>query len=245
MLQKFLGTVFAIEAETFRKTHMENLVSFSAKDLCSRSAMQIKMFREKPELKPVPTINQLNGISYQDEVAKRVKGLIGQEMRGTYIKDNICINFSNDIVCEDKIIEVKTVRGTDGIDWYFDNSILQTAAYKALMENSNKKLVTSKFYVEQGNPYVETRMSVFDYYLLFGVDLYKIEVNDGKKIVDFLVRKAKASLYWDTAREFDREFKRREFEVLKDTFSTEIVKCEINDMVLELITHKMGHSKNG
>ena len=207
--------------------------------------MQIKMFREKPELKPKPTINQLNGISYQDEVANRVKGFIGQEMRGTYIKDNICINFSNDIVCEDKIIEVKTVRETDGLDWYFDNSILQTAAYKALLENSNKKLVTSKFYFEKGNPYVEARVSEFDYFLLFGVDLYKIEVNDDKKIVDFLIRKAKASLYWDTARDFDREFKKREFEVLKDAFSVEIVKNEINDIVLGLITYKMAHSKNG
>lgn len=207
--------------------------------------MQIKMFREKPELKPVPTINQLNGISYQDEVANRVKGLIGQEMRGTYIKDNICINFSNDIVCEDGIIEVKTVRGTDSIDWYFDNSILQTAAYKALLENSNKKLVTSKFHLEKGNPYVETRVSEFDYYLLFGVDLYKIEVNDSKKIVDFLIRKAKASLYWDTAREFDREFKKREFEVLKDSFSTELVNRNSYDLILELITYKVEHSKNG
>ena len=33
-------------------------INFSAKDLVSRSCMQIKMFLEKPELRPKPNLNQ-------------------------------------------------------------------------------------------------------------------------------------------------------------------------------------------
>lgn len=197
----------------------ENIKSFSAKDLCSRSCMQIKMFDVHPEKRPVINANQQTGVSFQHQIATKTDNLIGEEMRGTYVKDGILINFSNDIVCPDKIIEVKSVN-REIEDWYFNNSIYQCAVYKALLMKSNKKLVTSKFFVDLGNPYVETTVNNdVSYYLKFGNDLYLIQVNNADKIVEFIYNKAVASMDWDKAREFDANYKFKEYETLKDCFS--------------------------
>lgn len=192
--------------------------SFSAKDLCSRSCMQIKMFDLHPELRPIPNINQENGTNFQHQIALNTKNIIGEEMRGSFIKDDILINFSNDIVCPDKIIEVKSVN-REIEDWYFNNSIYQCAVYKALLMKSNKKLVTSKFFVDLGNPYIETTVNGdISYYLKFGNELFLIEVNNADKIVEFIYNKAIASMDWDKAREFDANYKFKEYETLKDYF---------------------------
>ena len=201
----------------------ENFKSFSAKDLCSRSCMQIKMFDLHPELRPVPNVNVNNGVNYQHQIASTMEDLIGEEMRGTFAKDGILINFSNDIVCKDKIYEIKSVT-REAEDWYFKSSILQCAVYKSLLLKSNKKLVTSKFFVELGNPYIETNVNEnVSYYLKFGDDLYIINVNNPDKIVEFVYNKANASLDWDKAREFDFNYKRKEYETLEDCFSFEKV----------------------
>lgn len=88
-------------------------VYFSAKDLCTRSCMQIKMFRERPELKPKPNTNQWKGCDFQHEVAKTLDNVVGEEMGGCVQDDNLLIYFSNDIVCMDKIIEVKSIDETE------------------------------------------------------------------------------------------------------------------------------------
>ena len=94
-----------------------NVKSFSAKDLCSRSCMQIRMFDLHPEKRHIPTMNTESGVTHQHQVALNTDDVIGEELRGTYINGNICINFSNDIVCKDKIIEVKSVN-REVEDWY-------------------------------------------------------------------------------------------------------------------------------
>lgn len=197
----------------------ENIKTFSAKDLCSRSCMQIKMFTEHPELRPKPNINVNEGVSFQHQIALNTENVIGEEMRGTYNEDNIWINFSNDIVCENQIIEVKSIRETPE-QWYFEACVLQCAMYKALLEKSNKKLVTATFYAEMGNPVVETSVSKnVDYYLQFGNDRYLINVKNPDKIVDFYVKKAKASMDWATAKEFDNQYKHKEYIELSNFFN--------------------------
>ena len=98
--------------------------TFSAKDLLTRSCMQIMMFNAHPELKQPPSQNVLNGEKFQKAVADTIPNIIGQEMRGKYYSEayGITINFSNDIVCPDKIIEVKSVKQPYP-DWYLHSSI--------------------------------------------------------------------------------------------------------------------------
>jgi len=196
----------------------EIIKTFSAKDLCSRSCMQIKMFAEHPEVRPQPNGNMNNGVSFQHEIALSTEGLIGEEMRGYYISDGICINFANDIVCKNKIMEVKSLN-REAEEWYFNSCVLQCAFYSALLHKSNKKLITAKFYSDMGNPVIETTIdNDFMYLLRFGNDTYKIDVTDNDFIVEFFLNKAKASLEWDTAKEFDKIHKHKEYSELKDYF---------------------------
>ena len=194
------------------------MISFSAKDLCTRSCMQIKFFIENPDKRPKPNSNVLFGETFQHKVAEQTKGVIGEEMRGTFIYEDICINFSNDIVTEDAIIEVKSVN-RDVEDWYLESSLVQCAVYSALLRKTDGNLVTAKFFADMGNPIVETKVKPnIDYNLKFGDTLYCVEVNDEDKIVDFIIKKAKHCNTWDEAKIFDAQYKQKEFETLKDFF---------------------------
>lgn len=197
-------------------------VSFSAKDLCSRSCMQIKMFTEHPELRPKPSPNAISGIEYQHELFLNTPDAIGEEMRGTYCwYDRFYINFSNDIVCKDKIIEVKTVKEPVE-EWYLKSSIWQCAVYCSLLLKSDRHLITSTFYVEQGHPKIETVVDEnIKYVLYFGKDKYEIKVTDPDSIVDFIKRKALASRDWQDAKFFDEEYKHKEFEKFSPCFKYE------------------------
>lgn len=204
---------------------MNDIISFSAKDLCSRSCMQIKMFAEHPEKRPTPTPQVYEGESYQHQVAKTMADVIGEEMKGTLMKENICINFSNDIVCKDKIVEVKSVNG-EVENWYLESSLLQCAVYNSLLKMTDGKLKTAKFFSDLGNPIIETTVNGnIKYFLKFGDDVYMVDIKDAKSIVDFILKKAKASLTWDSARAFDTIYKRKEFETLKPFF--EYVKIDM------------------
>ena len=176
------------------------------------------MFTEHPELRPKPNENVNNGLRFQDEVALTFNDVIGQEMRGTYIKDDICINFSNDIVCKEKIVEVKSVN-KEPESWYLESSLLQCAVYKSFLTKNNK-LITATFYSNMGNPVIETTVDKdIDYILKFGDKTYKVIVNNPDKIIEFIYNKAKASLSWEAAKMFDSLYKFKEFENLKPFFN--------------------------
>lgn len=196
-------------------------INFSAKDLISRSCMQIKMFLEKPELKPKPNINQWKGVDYQHEVATQIDGVIGEEMGSCFEFDEVRIYFSNDIITKDKIIEVKHIDKERVVEeWYLNSCLLQCAIYKTLVEECDNKLRTSLFHINNGNPIQNCVIkNDFEYLLYFGEDRYKIEVTNKKKIINFIKTKVKHCLTWDDARYFDNQFKRKEFEILKDCFT--------------------------
>lgn len=195
-------------------------VNFSAKDLVSRSCMQIKMFLEKPELKPKPNFHQMNGVNYQHEIAQQTDGVIGEEMGNCFEFDEVRIYFSNDIIMKDKIIEVKHIDYDRVVEeWYLNYSLLQCAVYKTLVEECNNQLKTSSFHINNGNPMKNCVVDKdFEYLLYFGKDIYRINIINKDKILHFIKEKAKHCLSWDDARYFDNQYKRKEYELLKDCF---------------------------
>ena len=120
-----------------------------------------------------------------------------------------------------RVLKVKSViDGSNVEDWYFNSCVLQCAVYKSLLDKSNKHLITSKFFADMGNPVIETTINNdIKYYLRFGNSLYLVEVTNTDFIVDFIVKKAVASLEWDSAKNFDAKYKHKEFETLKDYFT--------------------------
>jgi len=200
--------------------------TFSAKDLCTRSCMQIKMLTEHPEMRPQPSAMVSYGEKFQKAVADTIPNIIGEEMRGKYVNaaHAITINFSNDIVCADKIIEVKSVTGKYE-PWYLQYSILQCAFYKSMMLLGARRLETASFYVNLGNPRVETDVNLrsIRYILIFGEEKYEIFVSDPYQIVGFFEHKAYCSLDWNTAKQWDEQYKHREYECLKEFINYKMV----------------------
>ena len=194
------------------------MASFSAKDLVSRSCMQIKMFAEHPERKPQPSAMIVYGEKYQKAVANTIPNIIGEEMRGVYNNGGLTINFSNDIVCSDKIIEVKSVSGSYE-PWYLESSLVQCAFYKAMIMSGCNKLDTASFYVSMGHERKSVVVpSYIRYILLFGEEKYEIDVKNPPAIINFFVNKAMACYDWTAAKDFDMKYKHLEFDVLKKFF---------------------------
>lgn len=194
---------------------------FSAKDLCTRSCMQIKMFNEHPEKRPQPSEMVNYGEKFQNAVADTIPNIIGQEMRGTFrdFSKDVAIDFSNDIVCKNKIIEVKSVSHPFQ-DWYFNSSLLQCAFYKSMIMLGANNLETASFYTQLGNEKIYTKVdNGIRYVLIFGEDKYEIMVHDASYIVNFFIDKSFACRDWTTAKEFDLANKHREFELLNKYFS--------------------------
>lgn len=197
--------------------------SFSAKDLCTRSCMQIRMFMIHPENRPQPTQNMLEGVSFQEEVCESLKNVIDQEMVGEFHDEEDMIRFSIDIVTTDAFIEVKSVdKDRELPDWYKKSSLLQCAVYYALLQESDGELHTASFRCNQGHAKVSTKANVDNpYVLVFGDEKYSISLLDRKSILDFVITKKNACGSWDDAKEFDGKFKHKEFELLSRFFKYE------------------------
>ena len=200
-------------------------MNLSAKDLCSRSCMQIKMFIEHPELKPQPTFNQLEGEAHHHEVASKLKDIIGEEM-GSHIwmneGEDINIWFSNDILCKKGIIEVKHVKNDRDTSWFFQCSCVQCAVYSVLSKVCKYELKTAKFYVNKGNQFKAWKYVDYEtvpYYLYFGDEIYRIDVTDEDKILEFIKSKAAACSEWETAKAFDKLYKHVDWKTLSPYFN--------------------------
>lgn len=203
---------------------------FSAKDLCSRSCKQIRMYNLHPELKqktPIQIEHANAGEQFQRDIAKRAKTLIGEELSGYYQSGDVRIYFSNDIVCEESIVKAKYIDPNRTLeDWYFKQSILQAAFYYSLLlETSNKTLRTARFRLNVGYPEkVFSYTNGIKYYLYFGKNLYQITRIESSRIVDFFMRKARASESWYDAKEFDANYKHKEFSILRKYFEYKKIK---------------------
>lgn len=202
----------------------KNYINFSAKDLLTRSCMQLKMFLDKPELRPQPTLAQYSGVDYQHQLIETIPDVIGEEMGNFIVFDNVRIYFSNDIITKNGIIEVKYVDKTKEVpEWYFNNSILQCAVYKALTVECKNELRTAAFHIKSGNIMQNHKFNndMFEYILYFGNEKYKVELTNQEKLIKFLKFKVQHCLTWDNAKLFDGKYKRREFELLKNCFKFE------------------------
>ena len=199
--------------------------SFSAKDLCTRSCMQIRMFMLHPENRPRPTQNMLDGLSFQEMICSQQNDVIDQEMVGEVHDGDDTIRFSIDIVTKDAFIEVKSVdKDREVPDWYRKSSLLQCAVYYALLHESDGELHTAKFRCDQGRERISCHANKDNpYILVFGEERYAIFLSDKRAILDFIIEKKNACLSWDDAKEFDRLNKQKEFDLLSKHFQYEII----------------------
>ena len=192
-------------------------MNFSAKDLCSKSAMQIKYLRDNPNKRTV-TQNMLNGSEFQKSIFHSNSKALYSEMVGCYttFDNEIKIYFSNDIITNKSIIEVKYVSGNYE-DWFLENSILQCAFYKSLIMMGCTSLKTASF-VNEPKKMIKISRDI-DYYLKFGDRIFKIEVIHPEGIFGFFLCKAKHTMNYDDAKKFDEMYKRKEFNTLSKFFN--------------------------
>jgi hypothetical protein len=195
-----------------------NITSFSTSDLIKKSAKCICYFRNKNK-QYVVTDNQIKGNEY---AISKTSGFI--EMRGTFKKDNLILYYVFDeIRLKENIIsfiEHKWVKDYSLIeDWFLNMSILQMALYCSLHQiNNNKEYNTASFFVKQDNNInkilINDNSKKEEYILYFGEKIINIDILNPNKIVDLYIEKAKASLDYETAIEFDFKYKFKEWENL-------------------------------
>lgn len=213
---------------------MENLIKHSAADLLKKSAMQIVFLRNRKER--YATKMQEIGNEYQSKVSNddkyKNKGLYAEELRGSYSFDNNVIFFCIDMISDGNFFEIKSIQDKEGNitdeypEWYLNNSLLQCAFYKSmLILGDNKTLFTPKFRIKEGFEYKAMEVEpTNDYTLLFGDKLkFKVDVKKPQAIIDFYKNKIEHLENYDTAKEYDNQFKFKDFDVLKKCFKyTEI-----------------------
>jgi len=199
----------------------------SLSDLLKKSAMQICYLRKNKEKTPPVTPGQIAG----NEAAHAKSESEYIEMRGTFKvgmkSQDLLIHYAFDeIKLLDKacvLIEHKMIKPGSVVElWYRNASILQTVVYQAFaLVNPDRNLETATFFVDQGNPklsvnignsYIRSELHLGD--MVFSATAIKQE-----KIVRFYVDKAKATLNYDTAKEFDAKYKHKEFELLNEYFN--------------------------
>ena len=194
-------------------------IYFSAADLVKKSAAQIKYLRDK--MVSIHTWKMEHGIEYQREIAEQ-KEESAEEFRTSRTDDNIVVFACHDIVCPDKLIEVKSIEfGSE--QWYLESSLVQTAYYKSLVMTSDGSMFTPKFRIKEGfkREYKSVSPNIA-YHLQFGEDDYVIEVQNPIKIINYFLEKAKATLGdYEDARVYDKLHKFKHFEELKDLFTYE------------------------
>ena len=192
-------------------------IYFSAADLCKKSAAQILYLRNKQER--IRTWRMEMGIKYQHQVAEQ-KEDAAEEFRTSIADGDIVIFACHDIVCPDKLIEVKSIEG-ETEQWYFESSLLQTAYYKSIVMSSDGHMFTPKFRLREGYKKEHKKVNPnIAYHLLFGEEEFDIEVQNPQKMVEYFFTKAEATLLdYATARAYDAEHKFKHYEELKECFT--------------------------
>lgn len=200
----------------------KEIIHMSLSDLLKKSAMQICYLRKNKEKTTQPSEAALEG--NEKALGKSESKYI--EMRGTYKfkygKTNISIHYSFDEIVPNEVacllIEHKNITDNSGVElWYRNSSILQTAVYQSFASlNSDRKLRTATFFINEGNP-----LQVFDIDKLYlrselhlGNQIYSVTAVNEQELFAFYLRKATATLSYDTAKEWDTLYKHKEFDHL-------------------------------
>lgn len=198
---------------------------FSAADLIKRSALQICYLRNKRI--SIFNRNIERGIVFQHKAAEELAhyGESCEEQRSSINLDDITIFASHDIVTDKFIMEVKTYdpKVSSG-DWYFNYCKLQTAFYKSIVMVSDGNTFTPKFRLKEGYKKqfkkVDTKTP---YLLLFGDKLYKVEVKNTKKLLDYFTNKAANTFDYTDAKIYDADHKHKEYDECKKYFKCSAV----------------------
>jgi hypothetical protein len=208
-------------------------IHFSLADLVKQSAFQMCHLRKRPELKEV-TPEQLHG----NELALQKSTSDYMEMRGSYKTvvghNELIIHYAFDEVIPDftdhkrgqvmkgsqLYIEHKNIFKSDELQPYTVHQyIAQMAAYAAFNQcNPNRSLQTADFFVKEGNPLLKLKAkdAMHCYYQLCINDIcIDVSPKNPQKIVDFFVIKAITSLDYETAKEYDLQFKGHTWEMLE------------------------------
>jgi len=209
---------------------LSNLIKQSAKQLCYLRLKHSTHTHIHNQLNLTKVLNDKN-ISRYDE------------MRGTCQFGILRINYTfsemkvNDVSAE--LIEYKqTSKDIHKEMWYFESCILHSATYQAFAKiNPHKILRTASFSLQKGNPLQAIDLTGLYLRSILHMDgkKYKIIVSDAKKIVKFFIEKAIASLDYDTAKKFDKEFKHKEFA----TLSPHMIYRSLSDKKVKSKTEKL------
>ena len=188
-------------------------VHFSAAELAKKTARQIQYARAK-DLKVVVSNLMLEGNEYAEKSSESKY----VEMSGSFVTQKgypIVIHFAIDEVQlfgnSAILIEHKMVK-FEPEDWYIQGALIQTALYKALVKYSNGILTTAEY--QKGMKYTinVSEKSLFSK-LNFGGNWYGVDC-EPKGILQYFVKKARSTIEYKTAAEFDSKFKGKEWMVL-------------------------------
>lgn len=196
-------------------------MNFSTSDLCKRSAKQLCFLRANPAKRTV-TEQQLSGNQAHQNVVKskfiEMCGCVKHGHESFYFSwDEVQRNKDRGVL---KFIEHKMVTG-DAPDWYLKQSVLQVALYAALTVKT-RYFNTATFFLNSNKDTKKRTLDVNLYsrsfYLKFGSSQYRIRLKNSEALREFLYNKAKASLNYTDAQEFDNEWKHKEFDKLMNYF---------------------------
>jgi hypothetical protein len=194
-------------------------MNFSAAELIKRSAAQL-VFVELRKRKFAPTRRQLAGNAYAEAVA--VSEFL--EMRGTYAYGENLIHFSFDEIRPTEngfdFVEVKMVDNpNDCPGWYRESSLLQLAFYAALASRC-EAFHTAKFARKQYQVKHLCYNMPGRFLLHFGQERYEVLVDKVRPLIMHLCDKTDVikTLDYNTAREWDAQYKHREFKLLEHCF---------------------------
>jgi hypothetical protein len=198
---------------------------FSTSDLIKRSASQILYLLNHPKDRGVSDLKR-KGVEHQE--AMSTSGSF-REMRGTFAMKDVTLHFCWDevIVSAKRHLAFHEIKQPGSETWYYDNSVLQTAVYAALTEQSFE-LVTATFHTRATGEKqtLDITLQQKDYYLLFGDRKIKVTVKKRLPLILYYVDKAKmihraaVDKDWSLVKRYDEEYKFKDVEMLHKFYET-------------------------
>jgi len=224
---------------------------FSAASLVKSSAKQM-VYKNKTNIKETTiTPRMLAGGLNQLQVTKDPKyselgaGIFKDEIDMFYAIDEVILPRKDVILC----IEHKFIDNLEIPEWFFHQSIIQTALYNTLVKKTNK-LATAKFEQERQKLQMEvenigsshlfkpTTVEVLPNHLIVSIlqfngvvkERYQVVAKD-ESVYNFYMTKAAivASNDYKKAEYFDKEYKRQEWVYLKSSITFEKIPYNTTD----------------
>lgn len=195
------------------------ILSFSGKDLVTRSAMQLCYMRNH-KVERIVNYNMIIGEQHQHDIAQRQKGVY-EEMKTVLRYNDIVISCCHDIVDRKSriVTEVKNIDPDRPLEeWYFRNSIVQCVLYSTICHFNGNVFITPVFRIKQRFKQDGFFLTNIEYHLLFGKDEYNVIVKDYDIVLSYFLTKANCSKDYNSAKQYDEIHKFKHFEDLSNYF---------------------------